>query len=1008
MPPATIRLAIAAVVLAAVLPACRRDQPPKPPPNRDQPAENAESIRDRYLTLMNVGKAHYENRAAPAAIKAFEQAVELLPTETASRLNLARACVLDSRFERAVTAAEAVIRLDRYQTAAYYLAGIAYLQLGDAPHAVARLERAARDDPAVPAAHFQLASALQMDDRTERAAQEFRVTLQRDPDHWSAHFKLAAIAQRARDVETYQHHIAEFQRLRRNMPDDQRAPDYWRRCKYTDIQVPTEIHQPDPVAIDVRFTHRALNLNLLPDPRLRALAVMDIDNDGNHDFLTVDDWGRVRLAGHTPAGFELLPGAIGTISAPHDHIHCRAADFDNDGLLDMFLFSPSSSLLVRQSGPLQFADVTTSAGLNPGGARDAVWIDYDHEGDLDLLIANTEGRLTLWQNLGNASFSDETASAGIPTAITGVRRLWPTDMDNDQKTDVVVTGGGPAWLLHNDGLGEFKRTDARPPWPTGAMLLVEDFDNDLTRDVVMAEGGTVQIVYATGERRELSIADRVIVNLRHFDYDNDGWLDLLMLCGTPGRPAGDYVLRLYRNAGAGGWGDVTGDTKLDAVHPAANTALLTADLDGDGDSDLLLNDSTGALLLYANDGGNAHGQLRLRLTGTRSNKSGIGTLIEISAGSFRLSRTVTELPIEIGVGDRQQLDSVRTIWTNGIVKHDIWVDPNTPLRIEEPFVSAGSCPYLYAWDGHEFRFITDILGTSPLGLSLKRGSFVPADTDEFVWVGDQDTFRPRQGRYLIRITDELREILYLDHVRLLAVDHPADREIHPTSKLRPPPFPDAELLSLRSRRDLLNAVDDTGRDWTDELLEIDGDRTEPPTIERPQLRGRAGEHALVLDFGRLDASTPWALVMTGWLMWGDAGVNVAAAQNPDLPDPWPRLDAWTSGHWEPVPVTVGAPAGKPKTIVVDLAGRLPLGVERLRLTTAFEIYWDRIAIFERETDPTWMISPLTLASANLRWWGFPQQIRPGRRQPVLPDTGDIRSTPPWRRPPPAGVRATAT
>ena len=109
------------------------------------------------------------------------------------------------------------------------------------------------------------------------------------------------------------------------------------------------------------------------------------------------------------------------------------------------------------------------------------------------------------------------------------------------------------------------------------------------------------------------------------------------------------------------------------------------------------------------------------------------------------------------------------------------------------------------------------------------------------------------------------------------------------------------------------------------------------------------EHSLTLDFGVVDRDGPLVLAMTGWLMWGDASVNVAAAQNADLPDPWPRLETRAGGKWRPVAVTVGAPAGKSKTILVDLKGTLPddTGRLRLRLTTGFEIYWDRIALFVR-------------------------------------------------------------
>ena len=91
----------------------------------------------------------------------------------------------------------------------------------------------------------------------------------------------------------------------------------------------------------------------------------------------------------------------------------------------------------------------------------------------------------------------------------------------------------------------------------------------------------------------------------------------------------------------------------------------------DGDSDFFVTVADGSGMMVVNEGGQRHGQLKLRLRGTRSNRSGLGTLVEIRSGSFRLSRTVSQFPIEIGIADLTQFDSVKTVWPNGIVKNDV-------------------------------------------------------------------------------------------------------------------------------------------------------------------------------------------------------------------------------------------------------------------------------------------------------------------------------------------------
>jgi hypothetical protein len=124
----------------------------------------------------------------------------------------------------------------------------------------------------------------------------------------------------------------------------------------------------------------------------------------------------------------------------------------------------------------------------------------------------------------------------------------------------------------------------------------------------------------------------------------------------------------------------------------------------------------------------------------------------------------------------------------------------------------GSCPYLYAWDGQRFRFVTDILGASPVGLPMAEGRYIEADPDEYVWLGNESTFPPRGSNYVLQITEELREALYLDEARLVVVDHPADAEVYPTDKLLPgKPFPPSELVALHRAKPLLRANQSDGR-----------------------------------------------------------------------------------------------------------------------------------------------------------------------------------------------------
>src|SRR5262249_25723656 len=151
---------------------------------------------------------------------------------------------------------------------------------------------------------------------------------------------------------------------------------------------------------------------------------------------------------------------------------------------------------------------------------------------------------------------------------------------------------------------------------------------------------------------------------------------------------------------------------------------------------------------------------------------------------------------------------------------------------------------------------------------------------EDVWVGNEQTFPPRDGRYVLQVTEELREVLYLDLAQLVVVDHPPDTEIHTMGKLVPgKPFPSHDLVTLQRRRPLLTAVNHQGTDVTALLPEADRKMVPPTRLRLPQMRGLAEPHSVILDFGPLPVERPLVLALTGWLRFGGGMANVSASHD---------------------------------------------------------------------------------------------------------------------------------
>ncbi|HMJ91080.1 MAG TPA: VCBS repeat-containing protein, partial [Candidatus Acidoferrum sp.] len=621
----------------------------------------------------------------------------------------------------------------------------------------------------------------------------------------------------------------------------------------------------------------------------------------------------------------------------------------------------------------------------------AVFADLSFRSDLDVIAVGTNGDLRVMSNLQNMYFVDTTTNLA---PMRDVRGFAVDDWNNDEILDLfVATASGPTLWIHQRGGGY---TNAADKFPAGNVFAVGDVNNDLRTDLLVAGAEGIAIIFGGGQQTSFPLNGFAPTDLKLIDYDNDGWLDLVALGSS---------MRVWRNFGARGFRDVTAVLGLDKLKGRADS-IAAADLDGDCDTDFVVS-LDGALHLLRNDGGNANRQLKLQLRGTRSNPSALGTRIEISAGGLRTARRVMSLPVELGVGKHDRIDAITAQWIELTTTQDeVPATCATPLVLIEPSLPTGSCPNLYAWDGERFRFVTDLLGSAPLGLPVAPGKYIEADEDELVVLGDDAIFKPRGSNYVVQLTEELREVLYLDQVELVVVDHPPSSEVHTTDKLRSRRpaggFPRGEIVTLGNRVALRSFERAPGvspgpgrQDAGDTLTEIDG-KLISPKLREPQYRGLAESHSVTLDFGPLDTHRPLVLALTGWLRFGGGTANIAASAREDFPFPFPILEAeLASGEWKSVYVEVGAPSGKTKTIIVNLAGKLPTGTQRLRLSAAFEIHWDRIALFEQLTNAPTHIVRITPSRTHLHWRGYSEFADLPPSQPLTPVYEMLKQDAPW-------------
>jgi hypothetical protein len=283
------------------------------------------------------------------------------------------------------------------------------------------------------------------------------------------------------------------------------------------------------------------------------------------------------------------------------------------------------------------------------------------------------------------------------------------------------------------------------------------------------------------------------------------------------------------------------------------------------------------------------------------------------------------------------------------------------------------------------------MGGGEMGHLDAPGSFNMPDPTEYVRIrGNQ--LRERNGRYELRITNELEEALFLDKVQLISVAHPQGVEVYPNEGLTEPPQP-FKIYSTRDARPPLAAVDEHGHDVLSRIARLD--RQYPDDFNLQGIRGYADEHELTL---KLDArsSSPVKLLLTGWTDYAWSSDNLAASQSGKSLQ-LPALQVKDKdGRWRTVVENVGIPVGRPQTIVVDLTGKFLSASRDVRIVTNMRIYWDQILVDTSDGNFPMRLTRLDPSVAELRWRGFSLEHSPDGRQPLTYDYKQVSFTSPWK------------
>jgi tetratricopeptide (TPR) repeat protein len=1004
-------------------------------------------------TLRNIGKAYYEQGKYPECAGEFQKVIAAGHALATDHMDLALGLMQQDKLDEALGEMTTAKQIDPKLVAVDYNLGILYKRESRYPDAEAALKRVIAADAHEPSAWLNLGVVYFSQGKLQDAMAAYQHLLDmgfgRGQNFYVAGlFRMSTALFRQKRNSDAQKYLALHAKVKDKVPSVSVQTAALEGGKYGAILVPTTppvgaeskpgmervtfaditsklgVHLPEgksardnPAANLVEISRGVLITRNGP-----SVALGDYDGDGHPDLYFVLPEGSNHLFHNNGDGtFSDVTSKAG-VGGQGISLSATFADYNNSGHPSLFVAGLGGVKVYHNNGNGTFTDVTEKAGLS-GKASEVdsspVLFDADVDGFLDLVVTGwgdmsgaSNGTASsdiqdvhpiqshFYRNNGDGTFTDITDSTGLASAKGRMRGAVFSDFNNDSYTDLLFfRDDGPPMLFINQGEDKFvdRTAEAGPALTQFAALDAQaaDFNHDGNFDLVLWGQDTYSVLINRGNAKFESERNLPALKFNPKSYDFRGTVADVNGSGFADLVAVDADGKWHLIANLGGRFE---GLPLSSPPPspggAAPAWAAPAWLASPGKLDLLTLTHEGKFAAYEKEGPPAR-WLEVKFTGSKSNMQGVGTTVELKAGNFYQKVMATGGPVTVYAGGLSKLDVVRVTWPNQIIQNSINVPTNKPIEMRESERLASSCPFLYVWDGTRFVYYTDILGMAPLGELAPDGSWSVPNPREFVRLPSE--MRPRNGMYTFQVTDELREVDFVDQLRLIAIDHPAAEETYSNEIATSAPVPPS-LYLVHGKHAPVSAVDDAGRNVLPAILSADGQYA--AGFRRNRILGLADTHSLTFDLGELPADEPISLWMKGWVFWTDSNASRALMNNSKLQMVMPYLQVRDQqGKWVTAIPDMGLPSGTNRTMRVNLSGKFLTRDHHVRIVTNLCVYWDQIFA---STDDTPIQSAavsqaeLPLVSADLHYRGFSTPASDPTH--VKPDTFDyvkLVSGAPW-------------
>jgi len=960
-----------------------------------QPAFNDQAIADNNRGVALMGRFEYEN-----AREVFSMLAERYPDDPDVLANLAIATLNRQQAgddKLALELLDGALEIDPGHLRSLYSRGLILLNMGETEPALASFQRVVDADPRDADAAYHVGQCFMQLERPEDAVSWYARAIELDPYLRSAYYRSFQALQRLGYRERGRSILETFQGLADNPRSRLVEFKYTKMGRRGSVAV-----IGDAGSVPVAPPEGPLFAPLVPaapselpwrsEVGLTSISVADIDGDE-----MVDIFLPGVLAGPSKAvnavllsrrdGFELDPehplAGVPAVTA------VLWGDIDNDGRTDAYLCRRGPNQLWLNTGD-SWQDVTELSGTSGGELEtvDGALVDADHDGDLDIFLVNSNGPDELLNNNRDGTFRPLAEARGLAGERPDSRQVLFADLDGDRDADIVVRHASPPHeVFENRLLWEYRPAGGFDDFRAAEMnaIVSGDMDADGRAELYTADArGRVwrwrPDVDGNWKPELLAdVAGGAIDRLALADLTGDGVVELI-LSNRNGLSAlhpieGTEVAAIEGSVGV--WG-------LAALDPGRGPSLVTW--------------SAGLPPGVHRPGPGRFDFVALVLTGReddtdamRSNASGIGNRIAMRVGSrWTVADTLRASsgpgqslqPLEIGTAGRERADFVAIDWSDGVFQTELDLSAGAIHVIAETQRQLSSCPVLFAWNGVEYAFISDILGVGGIGYAVGPGEYSePRPWENFLM--PEGIPVAQGGRLVVKITEPMEEATYLDAARLVVYDLPPGWSMALDERMA---ISDPELTGepLYYRREWLpvEASNDRGEDVTASIVTADLQAAPVGEIDHRFIGLLAREHVLTLRFERsLDGlGEDLMLIAEGWVEYPYSQTNFAAWQAGESYDA-PTLEAkGGDGRWRVVLSSFGYPAGMPRGMSVPLPP-LPAGTRELRLRTNQEIYWDRLAVAAVEPAPDVRRRELELVTARLGRTGFARRTTGTQRLP---------------------------